>query len=138
VIGFARSVWLRLAVGMAFCCGAVGMVCLVERSPAEPVAQRQLVSPEMAAPALRLAVESSFPVSGWQVQVLGIVQQAESSDPYRWHGTVRVPAGEEVLVQAQADARTAVPHHALRLRLGDASERLVWGTGDMAVALAAP
>lgn len=137
MIGFEQSAWLRLGAGLLFCAAAVGLVWLVERSPDTPAAVVQ-AGPPGEQRRLRLAVESSYPVARWSVTVLGVAQQAESSDAVRWNGTVAVPAGEDVLVQAAAEANTGSPHRALRLHLGDAPERLVWGSGDLAATVAAP
>jgi hypothetical protein len=137
MIGFEQSAWVRLAAGLLFCAAAAGLVWLVERTP-EP-ATIVHTEPVGDLRRFRLAVESSYPVAQWSVSVLGALQQAESSDAFRWNGTVAIPAGEEVLVQAAAAAATAgSPHRALRLRLGDAPERLVWGSGDLASTVAAP
>lgn len=133
--GFEGSAWVRTAVGGVFCLAAVALVWLVERAPERPAPPAP--APAAARQRLLLAVDSSCAVAQWRVSVLGAVQAAELADPYRWQGLVELPAGEEVLVQAAA-APPAPPNRALRLRLGDAPERLVWGSGDMAVTVAAP
>lgn len=137
MIGFERSAWLRLAAGAAFCLGAVALVWAVEGGV---VAAPPPLAPAAAVPAartLRLEVASTFPVARWRVSVLGAEQAAEAAEPFAWRGRVAVPPGEEVLVQAAA-AAGAPANRALRLRLGDAPERLAWGSGDLAVAEVAP
>lgn len=137
MIGFEQSVWVRLAVGGIFCVAAAGLVWVVERGPDHRALAVVPAGQEVAKP-LRLVVESSYPVARWSVSVLGTAQSVESSDPFRWHGTVFVPPGEEVLVQAAAATSDGSPHRALRLHLGDAPERVVWGSGDLAATAVAP
>lgn len=135
MIGFERSAWVRSAVGGVFCLAAAALVWLVERAPERPAPPAP--APAAARQRLRLAVDSSCAVAEWRVSVLGVAQSADIADPFRWEGVVELPSGEEVLVQAAA-AAPAPPNRALRLRLGDAPERLVWGSGDMAVTVVAP
>ena len=45
-----------------------------------------------------------------------------------------LPAGEDVVVTEVAAPEATAPHRSLRLRLGDAPERIVWGAGDVVVA----
>jgi hypothetical protein len=139
MIGLRASVFSRLAVGFVFCLAAVALVWWVERGeppPAVPVAAAPL-----AMARLRLEVESTYAVALWSVQVLGVAQPAAASDAWSWHGTVAVPAGEDVVVTAAAAPAALAaesPHHGLRLRLGDAPERLVWGSGDVVATGTAP
>lgn len=137
MIGFEQSVWVRLAVGGIFCVAATGLVWVVEHHPDHRDRAVVPAGHEVAKP-LRLVVESSYPVACWSVSVLGAAQTAESSDPFRWHGLVSVPSGEEVLVQAAGGSGDGSPHRALRLHLGDAPEHVVWGSGDLAATVAAP
>jgi len=136
VIGQHASALTRLAAGALFCAAAVALVWWVERgqpAPATPppatVAQQH---------SLRLAVESTYPVASWKVAVLGVAQTAATSDAWSWSGTVSVPSGEEVVVIATAAAGAEAPHRGLRLRLGDAPERVVWGAGDVVATGTAP
>lgn len=136
VIGQHASALTRLAAGALFCVAAVALVWWVERggpAPAPP-------PPATAAPqrSLRLAVESTYPVASWKVTVLGVAQNAAASDAWSWSGTVSAPSGEEVVVVATAAADVAAPHRGLRLRLGDAPERVVWGAGDVVATGTAP
>lgn len=136
MIGFAASAWGRLGLALAFSAAAVAMVLAVESRPVSgpPAAASPAAAPTRS---LRLEAASTFPVAQWRISVLGAEQAPASSDAHSWSGAVAVPAGEEVLVQAIA-APGAAANRALRLRLGDAPERLVWGSGDMTVAEPAP
>ena len=132
MIGLAASALTRLAAGGIFCLLAITLVWWIERDVP--------VSTEMSPPSaiaevrrLRIAVESTYPVTRWQVMVLGQAQPSTSSDQWSWQGSVEAPVGEELVVIAQADPVSAQPHRGLRLRLGDLPERLVWGSGDLVV-----
>jgi len=137
MIGMRASAWLRCAWGLGFCVAAVALVWIVEREG--QVAARTLV---VTAPAallrLPLEVQSTYPVVRWRVLVLGAEQAPTASDQWTWHGQVSVPSHEDVVVIATAELATAAPHRGLRLRLGDAPERLVWGAGDVVATEPAP
>jgi len=132
-VGLHASALRRLIAGAVFCLAAVVLVSWVERARGEPPAVAPPATPVITR-RLRLAVESSYAVARWRVQVLGSEQRAESSDAWNWHGLVSVPVGEDVVVSAIAAPEATAPHRSLRLRLGDAPERIVWGAGDMVVA----
>ncbi len=135
-IGLHASAFHRLVIGAAFCLVAVAAVWWVERIPEHAPASAAIVaSPGRS---LRLAVESSYPVANWRVEVLGVAQAAASSDAWSWQGTIQAPSGEQVVVRAEAALEVSAPHRGLRLRLGDAPERLVWGAGDVVVAEPVP
>jgi hypothetical protein len=132
MIGLAASALTRLAAGGVFSLLAVAMVWWIERDvPVSTDLEKPAAAIEMRR--VRIAVESTYPVVAWQVLVLGQAQAATTSDTWSWQGTINAPAGEEVVVIAQADPSAAQPHRGLRLRLGDHPERLVWGSGDMVV-----
>ena len=135
MIGFHASALLRLAAGAVFCLAAVALVWWVEHAPVQ--AASVLAAKPVAMPPLRLSVDSTYAVASWRVVVLGVEQTAAASDAWSWQGTVLAPSGEEVVVTAVARANDA-PHHGLRLRLGDAPERLVWGAGDVVATETAP
>ena len=132
-VGLHASALRRLAAGAIFCCAAVVLVAWVERRRVESVVVAPSAAP-VTTRSLQLAVESSYPVARWRVQVLRTEQTAKSSDAWNWHGLVTVPVGEDVVVTAIAAPEVTAPHRSLRLRLGDAPERVVWGAGDMVVA----
>lgn len=136
MIGLRASVFSRLAVGFVFCLAAVALVWWVERG--EPPPPVPVAAAPLATARLRLEVESTYAVALWSVQVLGVAQPAAASDAWSWHGIVAVPAGEEVVVTAAAGPADPAPNHGLRLRLGDAPERLVWGSGDVVATGTAP
>lgn len=136
MIGQHASALTRLGAGALFCAAAVALVWWVERGqPAPATAPPATVAQQRS---LRLAVESTYAVASWQVSVLGITQPAAASDAWSWSGTVSAPSGEEVVVTATAAASTEAPHRGLRLRLGDAPERVVWGAGDVVATGTAP
>lgn len=137
MIGFPASGWWRLAVAGGFCLLAVGLVWWAER-PRQAAPSASPVATTVPGAAVRLAVESTYPVARWTVQVLGADQSPAHAEAYSWQGVVALPPGEEVLVIGHADASTAVPHRGLRLRLGDAPERIVWGAGDVAATVSSP
>lgn len=136
MIGQHASALTRLAAGAVFCVAAVALVWLVERSGPPPAAPAATTAAPLRS--LRLAVESTYPVAVWRVAVLGVAQPASASDAWSWSGTISAPSGEEVLVIATAAAGVEAPHRGLRLRLGDAPERLVWGSGDVVATGTAP
>lgn len=136
-IGLHASALRRLTAGAVFCLAAVVLVSWVERGRVAPSAVAPVAAPAITR-SLRLAVESSYPVARWKVQVLGVERSAEASDAWNWQGTVEVPAGEDVVVTAIAAPEATAPHASLRLRLGDRAERIVWGAGDVVVAEPAP
>lgn len=129
-IGFAASAWMRAAVGCVVCGLAWGMVWLIELPDHPPAVATPVAAPVAAATRLHLAIESSYPVRAWTVQVLGRDQAAAHSDGWSWTGDIDAPAGEDVLVRAVA-GDGAPPHRCLRIRLGAQPERLVWGGGDV-------
>ncbi len=136
MIGQHASALTRLAAGALFCAVAVALVWWVESGQPAPATPAPAVVAQQRS--LRLAVESTYPVAGWKVTVLGVAQPAASSDAWSWAGTVNAPSGEEVVVIATAAAGTEAPHRGLRLRLGDAPERVVWGAGDVVATGTAP
>lgn len=134
MIGFDRPGWLRLIAAGAFCVAAVALCLAVEGRPA-PRTTTTVADP--AAPvARRLTVASTYPVATWRVAVLGVVQAAERSDDRSWHGTVRLPPGEEVLIVGAAGAGSPTGGRALRAVLAGAPERVAWGEGDVALTVA--
>lgn len=137
MIGFPASGWWRLAIAGGFCLLAVGLVWWAER-PRQATPSASPVVATVPGATVRLAVESTYPVARWTVRVLGAEQPPAHADAYSWQGVVALPPGEEVLVIGHADAATTAPHRGLRVRLGDAPERLVWGTGDVAVTAGLP
>ncbi len=136
MIGLRASALSRLAAGAVFCVLAVALVWWVENG--EPSTRVPAAAATEPSRRLRLEVESTYPVAGWSVLVLGVAQPASASDAWSWHGTVAAPAGEEVVVIAPAAPADRAPNHGLRLRLGDAPERLVWGSGDVVATGTAP
>ena len=84
---------------------------------------------------LQLAMESTYRVEGWTVQILGVDQPATRSDHISWSGNVRLAPDDEVFIRAtakpEAQGLESLPHHSLRIRLGLAPDRFVWGGGDV-------
>ena len=136
MIGQRASALERLAAGALFCVAAVALVWWVERGQPPPASPPPATVAQQRS--LRLAVESTYPVAVWKVSVLGVAQLVAASDAWSWSGTVSAPSGEEVVVIATAAAGAEAPHRGLRLRLGEAPERVVWGAGDVVATGTAP
>lgn len=135
--GFDASVLRRLALGGAFCLAACVLVWVVERDGGIEVVPPVLdVDADAARPVL-LAIESTYPVSTWTVSVDGVPAVAERADGTSWSGTLRTTPGAELLVIGAGPAGEAV-NRCLRLRLGDAEPRLVWGGGDVTTTVELP
>jgi hypothetical protein len=84
---------------------------------------------------LQLVIESTYQVDVWTVQVLGADQPATRSDRTSWSGKVHLAKDDEVFIQAaakpdSADSGVASPR-CLRIRLGSAPDRFMWGSGDV-------
>ena len=138
MIGFSASAVLRCTAGALFCLGAVALVWLVESRPEAAPAPPVVPAAGLVLRSLPLSVESTYPVARWRVMVLGAEQPGSPAGPYAWHGTASAPRGEDVVVIAEAAAEASAPHRGLRIRLGDARERVVWGAGDVVVAEPVP
>ena len=130
--GFDASAVHRTVLGVGFIGASILMVWMIERSSndearvsLQPVANGQAKQP------WPVTIESTFPVATWSVRVLGVEQAAIRHDAYSWTGTLSAQIGDELLVQAQAIEADAAPNHGLRLLIGSAPERLVWGGGDV-------
>ncbi len=136
--GFPASVFLRLALGLAFTVGTGAMVWLIERprghGDLRPVAEG-VTKTATGKSGVQLTIESSFRVEAWTIQVLGIDQPATRSDQVSWSGIVPLALDDEVLIQATAKPEPAsqdiVLPHGLKIRLGSAPDRFIWGSGDM-------
>ena len=134
--GFDASILTRSALGVGFIAAAVVMVWIIERpSPtdAQPVAQTpaQPVSSALATRSWPVTIESTYAVARWSVRILNVDQVATHQDGYSWSGMIPAAVGDEMLVQAQAADSDHAPNHGLRLLIGSAPERLVWGGGDV-------
>ncbi len=138
MIGLSASAVIRCAVGAGFCLLAVALVWSVERRPDAPPAQSAMSATVGATRQMSLSVESTYPVARWRILVLGVEQKGSAAGAYAWHGVISAPAGEDVVVLAEATVQAVDPHRALRVRLGDAPERLVWGAGDVVAAEPVP
>lgn len=137
--GFASSSLTRTAFGASICLLAAGMVWLVERP-------RTLVPPattalSAASPATRtvpLQIESTYPITTWQVAADGVVAHPEHSSPWEWNGAIQGIPGGEILIVGTAAAGDATPNRCLRTRLGNAAPAIYWGGGDVTVLVAIP
>ncbi len=136
--GFPASVLARLVVGLAFMAGTGAMVWAIERprggKAAMPVAE-QASGGVVARTELQLSIESSYRVADWTVRILGVDQPATRSDHVSWSGSVRLTPDDEVFIRATAkpegQGSETLPHHSLRIRLGSAPDRFVWGSDDV-------
>ena len=137
--GFASSSLTRTGFGASICLLAAGMVWLVERprTLALPISD----APSVASAATRtvpLQIESTYPVSAWQVVVDGVVAQPEHHSPWVWNGPIYGSIGGEILIVGTAAAGEATPNRCLRTRLGNAAPAIHWGGGDVTVLVAIP
>lgn len=134
--GFDASILTRSALGVGFIAAAVVMVWIIERpSPtdAQPVAQTaaQPVPSALATRSWPVTIESTYAVATWSVRIHNVEQVATHHDGFSWSGTIPAAVGDEMLVQALAADSDHAPNHGLRLLIGSAPERLVWGGGDV-------
>ncbi|MCS6970002.1 MAG: hypothetical protein NZ552_03150 [Planctomycetes bacterium] len=132
-----QPAWRRGLLGLAFAAVSGAAVAVAERC------ERAALPPSPALPATAsgagtLHIESSYPVQRWRVSVLGEPQAVRTSSLWHWEGVVSGARGEMVLVVAEAAPEAAAPGRALRLRWQQGEERVVWGEGDITVALPLP
>lgn len=130
--GFDASILTRSALGVGFIAAAVVMVWIIERpssADAQPVAQ--IAAPTVATQSWPVTIESTYAVARWSVRILNVEQVATHQDGFSWTGIIPAAVGDEMLVQAQAADSDHAPNHGLRLLIGSAPERLVWGSGDV-------
>jgi len=131
-IGFDASALTRSALGVGFIAASVVMVYVIERpSSQDDHVSVQPVAVGVSNQAWPVTIESTYAVATWSVRVLGIDQIATHHDAYSWTGTISAPLGDELLVRAQATEADSAPNHGLRLLIGSAPERVVWGGGDV-------
>ncbi len=128
--GFEASALHRTALGVGFVAAAALLVWLIERpwTATLPDSAQAEVPMMVQVP---VTIESTFPVASWSVSLLGVEQAATHHDAFSWSGRIASGVGESLLVQAQAVAADQAPHHGLRLLVGSAPERLVWGDGEV-------
>ena len=114
------------------------MVWAIERPRSPPAARLTAHEPSRAAVArtdLQLVVESTYRVEAWTIQVLGVDQPTARSDQVSWSGTVHLAPDDEVFIQGAAQPESpelgVVPPRGLRIRLGSAPDRFIWGSGDV-------
>jgi len=130
--GFDASAFTRSALGVGFIAASVVMVWVIERPLSlDARVSVQPVALGVAKQAWPVTIESTYPVATWSVQVLGVDQVASHHDGYSWSGTIPAAVGDELLVHAQAANSDSAPNRGLRLLIGSAPERLVWGGGDV-------
>lgn len=139
MLGFPASALARLALGCAFVAATGVMVWAIERPrvrPRPPPVAGVAPAPGSAMP---LGIESSYPVAQWTVQVRGVDLRPSRSDAASWSGTVRLAVDDEIFIQAVAQGgASAQAHHCLRLRLGSAPDRFIWGSGDVTATAGLP
>ena len=138
MLGFPASVVARLTVGIAFTIAAGAMVWAIERPRGPslaPTATDAVVNAGPGSTVVAVSIESSYPVSAWTVQVLGIDQPATRSDQGSWTGLMQLGLDDEVFIQAKATPGAShpgtVPHRCLRIRLGSTPDRFIWSSGDV-------
>ncbi len=137
-LGFSASAWTRMVVGVAFCGAAVALVWVIERPHAGLQEAPPAVSSTSAMQALPLVIESTYPVASWSVSVLNHEQPAAQSEAFAWRGSVAAVVDDEILISATAKADDQTPNHSLRITIGDAAPRLVWGGGDVTATVVVP
>jgi hypothetical protein len=138
MLGFPASISARLVLGLAFIAATGAMVWAIER-PRTPLAGQSMAQGASRAATtktdLHLVVESTYRVEVWTIQVLGVDQLATRSDQVSWSGTVHLAPDDEVFIQAAAQPESpelgVVPPRGLRIRLGSAPDRFIWGSGDV-------
>jgi hypothetical protein len=137
MLGFPASISARLVLGLAFIAATGAMIWAIER-PRTPLAGQSMAQASRAATTktdLHLVVESTYRVEVWTIQVLGVDQLATRSDQVSWSGTVHLAPDDEVFIQAAAQPESpdlgVVPPRGLRIRLGSAPDRIIWGSGDV-------
>jgi hypothetical protein len=138
MLGFPASIPARLVLGLAFIAGTGAMVWAIERPRAAAVERSMVLEASHAAVAkvdVQLVIESTYRVEAWTIQVLGVDQPATHSDQISWSGTVSLAPDDEVFIQAAARPEPPehgiVPPRGLRIRLGSAPDRFIWGSGDV-------
>ena len=134
--GFDASILTRSALGVGFIAASVVMVWIIERpSPADsPLAVQGAAQPVVTtsdAQVWPVTIESTYAVAKWSIRILNVEQVATHQDGFTWSGMIPASVGDEMLVQAQAADSDHAPNHGLRLVIGSAPERLVWGGGDV-------
>jgi hypothetical protein len=139
MFGFTASSLNRLMLGAVFCLVASGLVWAVERPREAFLRSTPEATPSILPKApIALVIESTYPVTNWQVSTDGVRSDADHSTAWSWTGTVPGVADGEVLVVAPAVAGDTDPNRCLRLRLGTAAPTVVWGGGDVTATLAIP
>jgi hypothetical protein len=128
--GFEASALSRAVLGGAFIAVAAILVRLIERS--DPTTANVIAeSSAVTRSSWPVTIESTYPVAEWSVSILGVEQAATHHDDFSWSGAISAASGDELLIQARPAAAEHVPHHGLRLLVGAAGERLVWGEGEV-------
>lgn len=135
--GFDASVLRRLALGGGFCVAACILVWLVEREGARAAEAPAVAMPDADVRAVPLMIESTYPIDAWTVSVNGEPAIPDRSNGTTWSGWVGVTPDAELLVIGAGPA-TGSANRCLRLRIGDAEPRLVWGGGDVTATVALP
>lgn len=132
--GFSASVAARLALALAFIGATGAMVAVIETPRRHPTAE-PTASGMNAASDARLAIDSTYRVGSWTVQVAGVDQAPARSDELSWSGTVRLNRHDEVFIRATAkpepQGADPIPYRSLRICLGSTAERVIWSTGDV-------
>ena len=138
--GFDASAARRLALGGGFCLLACALVWGVERGGSGKSVSG---STGLEAPGPRpvrmtaLAIESTYPVSAWTVAIDGVAATPMHADGTSWNGKVTISPGSELLVIGSGPAADSA-NRCLRLCIGDAEPRLVWGGGDVTATVVLP
>ncbi len=131
-LGFSASALHRAALGATF----IGIACLLVWTIERPRETYPVARPiaDAADPAVQIwpvTIESTYPVAQWSVRVLGVEQSSAHQDAFTWSGPVTAPRSAELLVTAKTVATDTAPNHGLRLMLGAAAPKLIWGDGDI-------
>ncbi len=90
-----------------------------------------MVSTATSAHSVSIVIESTFPVHAWTVGIDGVAHSGGQHDAWSWSDTITGNPGSELLVTALAEPGDQTPNHALRLRVGNAKQQIIWGGGDV-------
>ena len=128
--GFEASALSRAVLGGGFIAAAAVLVWVIER-PGPTTVSVIAESAAVTRSSWPVTIESTYRVAKWSVSILGVEQAATHQGDFSWSGAISAASGDELLVQARPAAAEHVPHHGLRLLVGAAGERLVWGDGEV-------
>lgn len=85
-----------------------------------------------------LMIESTYLVAEWSVSILNHEQLPAHRHAYTWTGTLSAEPGSEILIVATAKPDEVLPNRGLRISLGGAPPKIVWGGGDVTATIVVP